>query len=168
MIQTSIQPLSATAVSTYPLIQLEPTGRLMLTTSEGTDPIKVRPLRLFPVSDPDHWISLIDDRGQDVLCLEDPRTLPPHSLAALEKALHAGEFVPNIRRIIRTSGNSVPCQWEVETDRGETVFIVKDEKDVRSIGADRVLVIDAHGIRYQILNVRQLDAHSRRVVEWYV
>jgi hypothetical protein len=161
-------PLSTVSQTDYPRITLEAGSRLMLVTSETASPLYVRPLRLFPLSDPDHWIALLDERGNDVLCLEEPKTLPAASLQALLTALHNSEFVPNIRRILRTSGNSVPCQWEVETDRGDTVFIVKDEKDVRALGNRRILVIDAHGIRYQILDISLLDTQSRRVVEWYV
>jgi hypothetical protein len=66
------------------------------------------------------------------------------------------------------SGNSEPCEWKVETDRGNTSFILNDEKDVRRLGDQQVLVVDSFGIRYMIPDRNKLDSYSKRVVEWYV
>jgi hypothetical protein len=82
--------------------------------------------------------------------------------------LERREFVPIVKRIISVSGNSEPCQWQVETDRGLTSFILKDENDVRRLGENSVLVVDSYGIRYLIPDRKTLDAHSRRIIEWYV
>ena len=152
----------------YPAFSLDETGRLSIVVDSGSEPIKVRPLRLFPQTDSEHWIAILDVDGQEVLCLEDPNTLATASKTALQMALQACEFVPQIQRIIHVSGNSEPCQWEVETDRGATVFVLKDDKDVRSLSGGRILIIDGHGIRYQIPNFATLDNYGRRVIEWYV
>jgi hypothetical protein len=61
-----------------------------------------------------------------------------------------------------------PSEWEVETDRGPTRFILNNEDDVRRLDDQRALVIDASGIRYLIPDLRSLDAASRRVLERYL
>ncbi len=143
-------------------------GRLQARDRSGHVFEDVTPLRLFPHSDPHHWIALIDHDGRELSCINDPGRLDMESTRVLNEELTAREFVPLIKRIVRVSGNSVPCEWKVETDRGATAFVVNDEKDVRRLGPFTVLVVDAHGIRYVISDYRQLDVYGRRVVEWYV
>ena len=61
-----------------------------------------------------------------------------------------------------------PSEWEVETDRGRTSFVLNNEDDVHELGGHRALVTNAHGIRYLIPDTRQLDAISRRLLERYL
>jgi hypothetical protein len=56
----------------------------------------------------------------------------------------------------------------VETDRGPTRFVLKSEEDVRRIGDEQILILDAHGTRYHIPDLSKMDVKSRRIVEWYV
>ncbi|MEO8269342.1 MAG: DUF1854 domain-containing protein [Aureliella sp.] len=155
-------------MSQQPTFSLEPNGQRLLLSYNSAEPIPVRALRMFPLTDPEHWIAIVDHMGLEVLCLDDPRQLSTQSQAALLSALQASEFVPKIERIAHVSGNSVPCSWDVLTDRGEHHFVVEDEKDVRALSGRRILVIDGHGIRYQIDDYSKLDNYSRRVIEWYV
>ena len=126
------------------------------------------PIRLFPLTDPDRWIVLVDRQGREVTMIADPTDLDKASSDLLNEELKTREFVPHIERILWVSGNSEPCQWRVATDRGVTEFVLNDEKDIRRLGPHGVLVIDAHGIRYLIPDDRQMDRYSRRVIEWYV
>ena len=73
-----------------------------------------------------------------------------------------------ILAILHMNSATEPSQWEVRTDRGETRFVVRQDEDVRRLDNHRALVIDAHGIRYLIEDTRELDAHSRRLLERYL
>ena len=42
----------------------------------------------------------------------------------------------------------------METDRGETTFLLDSEDDVRRLGDYKALFIDTHGIRYLIPDTR--------------
>ena len=95
-------------------------------------------------------------------------TLDPDVRQLLDEELARREFVPVIERIVRVSGTSEPCEWTVQTDRGPTRFVLKSEDDVRRIGDGQILIVDAHGTRYQIPDIKSVDAKSRRIVEWYV
>ena len=145
-----------------------PLGQLCATDGEGTSYIDVRPVRLFPLSLPNEWIALFNSSGREIACIENLYELSASSREVLEQDLGRREFVPKIQKILWVSGNSEPCEWKVETDRGNTSFILKDEKDVRRLGEDSVLILDSHGIRYLIAKRHSLDAFSRRVIEWYV
>jgi Domain of unknown function (DUF1854) len=143
-------------------------GQLMLIDAEGVRHMNVSPVLMFPISDSSHWVSLVGGDGHEIVCLEDPQQLATDVRAVLEEELARREFVPIIERITWVSGNSEPCEWRVETDRGPTQFVLKSEEDVRRIGPHQILIVDSKGIRYQIPDLREVDTKSRRIVEWYV
>lgn len=143
-------------------------GQLVFIGEDGLRHPNVSPIALFPISLPDAWISIRTPDGIELACVEDPSRLPADTWKLLREDLARREFVPIIRRIIRVSGNSEPCEWQVETDRGPTRFVLKSEEDVRRIGDHEILVVDAHGTRYQIPDLTAVDVKSRRIVEWYV
>ena len=86
----------------------------------------------------------------------------------MERDLARREFVPLIRRILSVPADTEPTQWEVETDRGTTHFMLNTSDDVRRLSADRALVIDSQGVRYLVDDLSQLDATSRRILERYL
>jgi hypothetical protein len=143
-------------------------GQLIFIDANGEKYPNVAPVALFPISEPDSWISVRSADGTELACVEDPRTLPADVWQLLKEDLSRREFVPTIRRIVRVSGNTEPCEWQVETDRGPTRFVLKSEEDVRRIGDHEILILDAHGTRYHIPDLTALDLKSRRIVEWYV
>src|SRR5438034_1106543 len=78
------------------------------------------------------------------------------------------EFLPTVQRIKHISGTSEPCEWQVETDRGPTRFVLKSEDDVRRVAPHRAIITDADGVRYLVSDSRRLDAFSQRMMERYV
>ena len=143
-------------------------GRLVLIDAEGRRHVGVEPVRAFPISDPGRWISLCDAQGREVACVESLSDLPPAVRLTLEEELALREFVPVIKRIVRVSGELSPMVWDVETDRGATRFTLDSEDDVRRLGAHRVLITDSQKLRYQVLDARELDSASRRILDRYL
>lgn len=143
-------------------------GALVLVDELGLRHSPVEPVRGFPLSDPDRWISLCDAAGRELVVVEDLATLEPESRSILSEALARREFVPVICRILSMPVDSEPTEWNVETDRGVTTFQLNSADDVRRLAAHRVLVIDARGIRYLIEDTRLLDSLGQRVLERYL
>jgi hypothetical protein len=143
-------------------------GELELITHNGVRHSRVVPIPLFPISSPEQWVSIRGADGIELACIEDPSALPTDVWQLLREELARREFVPIIERVVRVSGTSEPCEWQVETDRGPTSFVLKSEDDVRRIGDHQILIVDAHGTRYQIPDINRVDAKTRRVIEWYV
>jgi hypothetical protein len=163
-----LQFMDASLESTWLKLVRGADGALQAIESTGGHHEGLVPIRLFPLTDPDHWIVLVDRQGREVATIAEPSELDTVSAELLHEELRSREFVPHIDRILWVSGNSEPCQWRVLTDRGITEFVLNDEKDIRRLGTHGVLVIDAHGIRYLIPDDRVLDRYSRRTVEWYI
>lgn len=143
-------------------------GRLVLIDAEGRRHVGVEPVRSFPLTDPDRWISLCDAEGREVLFIGSMDELPAETRRILVEELALREFVPAIARIVRVSGDAFPADWDVETDRGPTRLTLDSEDDVRRLGLHGVLISDARKMRYQIPDTRTLDATSRRVLERYL
>jgi hypothetical protein len=149
-------------------LQRDARGRLVLIDAHGDRHEGVEPVRSFPISDPDHWISICDALGRELVAVQDPAALAPAVRDLLEHDLGRREFVPLIRRIIGVPADTEPTEWEVDTDRGRTRFMVNNGDDVRRLGPHRALVVDTQGIRYLIEDIRKLDASSRRSLERYL
>ena len=143
-------------------------GRFILIRTDGVRHVGIEPMRGFPISDPAHGISLRDAEGRELVWIDDLAQLPEDARRELEAAFAQREFMPQIRRIVGISLQTDPCEWKVETDRGPTKFVLKSEENVRRLDKQRALVIDANGIRYLIADTKQLDKHSRRLLERYL
>lgn len=146
----------------------DPEGTLVFVDEGGRRVSGVEPVRMFPLTDPDRWISLCDADANELVCIEDLGSLPPEVREVVKEELAVREFLPIIKKIIKISTRSEPSQWQVETDRGETSFIVRDEDDVHRLGKGRMLVIDIHGTRYLIPDVYRLDSASRKSLAHFI
>lgn len=143
-------------------------GRLRLTLPSGEIFEDVVPVRCFPFSEADGWISFCDERGREVFCLADPGVLQPKARALLDAELARREFVPVIRRIHSVSAGAEPTTWHVETDRGETRFLLPSEDNLRRLGPSGAVITDTHGVRYRVADLKALDAHSRKLLQRYL
>ncbi len=145
-----------------------PDGRLEFVDSQGHVHQDVEPVRDFPMSDPDRWISVCDADGRELMVIDDLTTLSPELRHAVERNLSRREFVPTIRRILSVPADTEPAEWDVETDRGRTQFLVNSGDDVRRLYGHRALIIDSQGIRYVIDDMRRLDPASKRILDLYL
>jgi uncharacterized protein DUF1854 len=143
-------------------------GRLVLTEVGGGEHVDVEPARAFPISNPRQGVSIRDSEGHELRWIESLADLPLDVREVLETDLKRREFMPLLRRIVRMSAFTEPSEWEVETDRGRTRFLLGNEDDVHRLDGHRAIIIDTHGIRYFIPDTRTLDSHSRRILERYL
>jgi Domain of unknown function (DUF1854) len=143
-------------------------GRLVLTDADGQEHVDVEPARGFPISDPENRISIRDAQGHEIRWVESLADLPADVRSVLEADLRRREFIPIIERIVHMTAFTEPSQWDVETDRGRTQFLLGDEDDIHRLDGHRAVIIDTHGVRYLIPDTRALDAHSRRILERYL
>jgi hypothetical protein len=150
-------------------LQRDAWGQLAMTLADGRRLAGVEVARAFPISAPGEYVCIYDAEGHEVLCIEDPSALSPALLKILEEELARREFVPIVVRIEEVLADSDPSHWRVVTDRGPTTFSIEDaDNDVRRLGPNSILLVDTHGIRYLIPDVRKLEAASRRILERYL
>jgi hypothetical protein len=87
---------------------------------------------------------------------------------SLEAALQEREFLPEILQLRAVSTFATPSTWSVQTDRGETQFLLKGEEDIRRLTGSILLINDANGVQYLIRDVHALDRHSRRLLDRFM
>jgi hypothetical protein len=146
----------------------DPFDRLVLPLSTEEAHVGIIPVRAFPLSAPDEWIVLCDQAGHEICSIQDLKVLPESVQRLLREELSRREFLPVIQRIDHISPGAEPTLWHVATDRGETSFTLLSEDDFRTLEPHGVLLVDASGIRYRVMDQRHLDAHSRRLLKRYL
>lgn len=144
-----------------------PLGRLVLTTAQG-ESVEVQPVRAFPITAPDRCIALTDSQGHEQAWIDSLADLPAALRELVSQVLASHEFMPVIRRIREVSGFITPCTWQVETDKGDTGFVLKGEEDIRRLTPPALLVTDRQGIHYLIPDRLALDRHSRRILDRFL
>lgn len=155
------------ATTEFTLVR-NPFGRLILTTPDGQEYEGVAPVRAFPIQAPDDGIAMVSTDGQEVAWIDFLADLPGPARALVEEELAGREFMPEIRSISHVTSFATPCTWSVETDRGETEFVLRGEEDIRRIGPSTLLVVDIHGIHFLIRDLLSLDKHSRKILDRFL
>ncbi|MEN9798466.1 MAG: hypothetical protein RL653_2162 [Pseudomonadota bacterium] len=123
------------------------------------------PVRCFPLSAAEGWISLGDREGREVLLLETLEGLEAAGRELLLGELSRREFMPVIQQVLEIHPEDAdPSEWRVITDRGEARFTLPGEDNVRPVGRGGYVLSDSHGIRYRVLDLSKLDTHSRRLL----
>lgn len=145
----------------------DPWGRLTLIDAAGEAHVDVEPIRAFPLSEPNRFISICNAAGREIVAVDDVATLPDELRKTLTTELDRREFLPVVEKIHNVTLDAEPTEWTVDTDRGPTKFLVDGADAVRSIGGNRFLINDMQGVRYLVNDVRQLDTHSRKLLEHY-
>jgi len=149
-------------------LQRHASGRLVLTDSEGQQHLGVVPVRAFPIAAPDEGISLVSGEGHELVWLDSLGGLPPEIRSLLEEELALRDFVPEITRLKRVSSFGTPSTWEVETDRGDTSFVLKGEEDIRRLSRQSLLIAAGHGVHFSVKDMGALDRASRRLLERFL
>ena len=145
-----------------------PYGKLLMTAADGQVIEGVAPVRAFPIQSPDEGISLVQGDGKEVAWIEHLNDLPAASRALLTEELEGREFMPEISRVKSVSSFATPCTWQVDTDRGETEFVLKGEEDIRRIGATSLLIADNHGIQFLIRDMFNVDRQTRKILDRFL
>ncbi|WP_343651581.1 DUF1854 domain-containing protein [Herbaspirillum sp.] len=143
-------------------------GRLVLTDAEGVAHENVIPVRAFPVSAPDHGLSLVSSDGHELAWIDTLDELAGNARKLIEEELASREFMPEIERIISVSTFATPSDWTVQTTRGTTTFTLKGEEDIRRLAAPALLIADSHGIQFLIRDQKALDKHSRKILDRFL
>ena len=143
-------------------------GRLVFVGLEGETFEGVSAVRAFPISAPDGGVALVAGDGRELAWIENLDSLTEDIRALVVDALAGREFMPIIHRIRKVSSFATPSTWQVETNRGDTHFVLRGEEDIRRMGAHALLIADSHGIQFLIHNLMQLDTHSRRILDRFL
>jgi ABC-type sulfate/molybdate transport systems ATPase subunit len=145
-------------------LELDADGQLWAIARGSAERMAVSARRAFPLTDPSSYVSLVDAQNQERVCFESLSELRESDRATLERALSQADFLPVVARILSVTQEATRSLWRVDTDRGQTEFVVDQEDHVRPLEDGRHLISDAHGMRYLVPLASSLDAHSRKIL----
>lgn len=148
-------------------LERDAAGILTFIDASGKRHEKAKPVRLFPLTEPDSWICIVDSTGSELACIEHIGELPADTRSTLLAALANHDFVPVIRSISSVMRAPNGHKWTVVTDRGPTVFQTESDESIQQLGSSRLVVIDHHNTRYLIPDINTLDSKSRQRLERY-
>ena len=143
-------------------------GALVLVDASGQRHEGVLPVRAFPLSAPGEGLSLVSNDGRELVWIAQLAALAPAQRALLDSELAQREFMPVIQRIRSVSTFSTPSTWAVDTDRGPTALVLKGEEDIRRLAEGALLITDAQGLCFSVLDRFALDRGSRRLLERFL
>ena len=124
-------------------------------------------VRAFPIGAPDEAVSVLSAEGHE-LWLEQPMQLPLAQQQAVQAALQAREFMPEIQRVDSVSSFTTPSTWSVQTNRGQAQFVLRGEEDIRRLSGKTLIVADEHGVQFLIRDLPALDRHSRKLLDRFL
>ena len=142
-------------------------GSLVFTDEAAVVHENVLPVRLFPLTDPTHWIAITSTAGHDLACIEDLEALPENVRDLLLEALARRDFVPLIQAIHLIRRAAHGYEWYVTTDRGKTHFSVENDESIQPLAGGSIVVLDQRNTRYLIPDLAALDPKSRQKLERY-
>lgn len=136
---------------------------LILTVADDRSYLKVRPVRAFPLTEISEYIGLLDAiAGREIGMLRSLKDLDGCTRQLVQQELNKRYFIPKINRIIDARREYGTIYWDVETDRGDRHFIMRNIRDsIHEIEPGRFLVIDIDGNRFEIPQLGDLNARSQ-------
>lgn len=140
-----------------------------LTLKDGTVIENLEPRRLFPVTNADMFITLLDHDEKEVAFVRDLQELDENSANELRKCFKEYYRIPRIIRLIESDEKFGSLTWKAETDRGTVSFRIRNRhSDIKCMNGTRVLIRDTNDNRYEIPDYTALDPHSRRLLFSYL
>lgn len=134
----------------------------------GEPPLPVKPVRALPLTDPENWIGLVDEKGKPVHMLRSLAELDAASRELLMRELEQSYFLPKITCIRHVFEEYGVLRLTVETDRGPREFEIRSRENIRFLPGGRILLRDLDGNRYEIPCLQDLDLRSQVLAQGYL
>jgi hypothetical protein len=135
---------------------------------DGTIFQNVEPRCLFPSSNGRKFITLLDENGTEQAVIRDLDNLPKDQRQVIEDCLTEYYLIPHIVKILNTTEKFGLITLDTETDRGPARIEIRNLLyGFKQVG-NRLLLRDSNDNRYEIPDLRQLDAKSRHLLDNYI
>ena len=144
-------------------------GFLQLEKNDGQIFETVECTPLFPLSKPDRFISVTSRTNgevKDLGIIANLKALVKNQQALVREEIEIRYFSPEIIDIKKITSQYGVNEWNVITNKGEKIFLVRDIKEniiIRESGF--ISITDIDKCRYQISNYRKLPAKAQMELE---
>ncbi len=142
-----------------------PKDRLRLTIGEEKSYPTVKPAWAAPLSRPNHYLCLLDGKGNEIVMLTDPAALPPDSWEAVQQELRRRYMTGTVTAIHDARVEYGATYWSVDTNRGKRDFVTQSlQENAQWLSPTHLLLIDVDGNRFEIPDVNALDPRSHNFI----
>lgn len=144
-------------------------GFLQLEKNDGQIFETVECAPLFPLSQPDRYISVTSRSNGEIKelgLIPNLESLSKQQQALVREEIEFRYFSPEIIDIKKITSQYGVDQWDVVTDKGDKIFLVRDIKEniiIRESGF--ISITDIEKCRYQITNYRKLPGKAQLELE---
>jgi hypothetical protein len=125
----------------------------------------VRAVRSLPLTQPDRFISLQDDEGNEVGLIPDVSALEPESRKAVRGDLELYYLKATVKEIRKVEARNGVITWDLVTDLGPKTVHVRDRQNIRPLPGGRTMLTDIHEAKFEIPPAEELDERSRHWLE---
>lgn len=140
-----------------------------LTLADGTVYEGLEPRRLFPITRPNVYVTLLGEGDREIALIRDLAEIDEASREALEACFAEFYRIPRITRVVEARAQFGSLTWTVYTDHGGPItFRFRFRSDITVMRGGRVIVRDSNDNRYEIPNVNDLDANSKKLLFPYL
>lgn len=134
---------------------------LRLTVDGECSYLKAGVFRVFPLTSPDSYLSVMAGGGSEVGIVRSLDGMDPGSRRLVEEELSRRYFMPAIRRIQKVVERFGAVEWHVDTDRGPCRFTTRDlRENVLRLGPSRYIISDVDDNRFEVPDSSRLDSKS--------
>ena len=139
----------------------EPKDRLRLTRGDRSWPT-VKPVWSAPLSRPKQYLALLNGKGEEIVMIPEPSSLPTKSRQAVEIELGRRYLTSQILRIVKADSQFGATYWHVETERGPRDFVTQSlQENAQWLSPTHLLLIDVDGNRFERSNTETMDPESK-------
>jgi len=129
-------------------------------------------IQLFPHSSPQQFIAVRykkENNTQEIGIIKNLLNLPLKLQQKVTDAIDKRFFVPAITKIVSLISKRGTDTWQVETDRGNITFTVRDRgENVVTTEQGIIFITDTGKRRFRIVDIRKLDKKSMGFLEHIV
>jgi len=140
-------------------------GPLNITLEDGSVVEDVHCLRLFPLSEPDTFISVVrreDGRLREIGVISKLKELTGEQQQVVRDDIKLRYFVPEIKDINRITASHGLYEWDVVTGRGNKKFSLRSIRENIAVNDEGMIIItDLERCRYKITDCERLPAKAR-------
>ena len=128
--------------------------------------LEARIRRAFPFSASNHYLSIQDASGKELGLVAEPDKLDSASKKLIAEELDRRYFTPKISRIESLKNEGGMWTFVVESQRGKTLFYVRNWRDsAHEIAPGRIQINSVDGQRFEIESYDSLDAKSKGLMD---
>ena len=139
----------------------EPKDRLRLTVRNEKSYPTVKPVWAAPLSRPNAYLALLDGKGDEIVMLDDPKTLSAESWEAVQEELKRRYLTATVQVVLNARVEFGATYWKVVTDRGERDFVTQSlQENALWLTDTHLLLLDVDGNRFEIPDTDALDVRS--------